>query len=80
MPIAGRVSMDQISISVPEAVSLAAGDLVTVAGDGSEGEPTLEEIAELAGTIPYEVMTGLGQRLPAFKLRDGHVVAHSHDR
>jgi alanine racemase len=78
LPIAGRVSMDQMSISVPDGVNLEQGDVVTVAGDGSEGEPTLEEIAEIAGTIPYEIMTGLGRRLPAFFLREGDVVAHDH--
>jgi alanine racemase len=78
LPIAGRVSMDQMSIAVPGTVCLEQGDVVSVAGDGSHGEPTLEEIAEIAGTIPYEIMTGLGRRLPAFYVRGGDVVARDH--
>jgi alanine racemase len=59
-PIAGRVSMDLIAIDVTELADAAArrGDFATLIGD----DLTVDEVATAAGTIGYEVLTGLGQR------------------
>ena len=60
LPIAGRVSMDSISIDIttlPEG-TLTHGSLVQLIGP----DQTLEDMAEDAGTIAYEILTGLGQR------------------
>ena len=40
------------------------GDVVTFVGRDGGLELPLEEVAELAGTIPYEILTGLSRRLP----------------
>ena len=40
------------------------GDIVTFVGRDGGIELPLEEVAELAGTIPYEILTGLSRRLP----------------
>ncbi len=40
------------------------GDVVTFVGRDGGLEVPLEEVAELAGTIPYEILTGLSRRLP----------------
>ncbi len=71
----GRVSMDQTVIELPQDLDIGYGDVVGVAGDGSWGEPTFEELAGIAGTIPYEILTAFGQRLPAYYIRNGDVVA-----
>ena len=61
VPVVGRVSMDLISLDVgalpPEAC--AVGDAVELIG------PTIDvdEVAAAAGTISYEILTGLGPRL-----------------
>lgn len=60
LPIAGRVSMDSISIDItalPEG-TLTHGSLVQLIGP----DQILEDMAEDAGTIAYEILTGLGQR------------------
>ncbi|MGV1753202.1 alanine racemase [Agrobacterium sp. CG674] len=60
LPIAGRVSMDSISLDItalPEG-TLTHGSLVQLIG----ADQTLENMAEDAGTIAYEILTGLGQR------------------
>ncbi|WP_184358647.1 alanine racemase [Rhizobium sp. BK602] len=60
LPIVGRVSMDSITIDVtalPEG-TLTLGSLVEVLGP----HQTLEDIAEAAGTISYEILTRLGHR------------------
>jgi len=60
LPIVGRVSMDSITIDIsalPEG-RLHLGSLVEVLGPNQ----TLEDLARDAGTISYEILTGLGQR------------------
>lgn len=61
--IAGRVCMDQFMIDVGDD-SLAEGDEVILFGDGSRGEPTAQEWADSLGTITYEIVTGIGSRVP----------------
>ena len=60
LPIVGRVSMDSIIIDVSALPkdTLTLGSLVEVVGE----HQTLEAIAEAAGTISYEILTGLGHR------------------
>jgi alanine racemase len=59
-PFAGRVSMDQIVIDVTDAPEGAVkrGGLVTLVGH----DLTVDEVGRRAGTIGYEILTGLGRR------------------
>src|SRR5690606_30611641 len=60
LPMVGRVSMDSITVDVstlPEG-RLGFGSLVEVLGPNQ----TLEDVARDAGTISYEILTGLGHR------------------
>ncbi|EJT02419.1 alanine racemase [Rhizobium sp. CCGE 510] len=60
LPIVGRVSMDSVTVDIsalPEGV-LTLGSLVEVLGPNQ----TLEDVARDAGTISYEILTGLGDR------------------
>ena len=58
--LAGRVSMDLLAIDVTDLSDsdVKRGDLVTLIG----GDITVDEVAKIAGTIGYEVLTSLGQR------------------
>jgi alanine racemase len=59
-PLAGRVSMDMIGIDVTGLRRAAKlGDTVTLWGEGLP----VEEIAVWAGTIPYELLCGISQRV-----------------
>ena len=60
LPIAGVVSMDSITLDVTDlpAGTLKLGGLVELIGPNQ----TLEQLAEDAGTISYEILTGLGRR------------------
>jgi alanine racemase len=58
--IAGRVSMDMIAVDVTDLPPLHVGDSVTLWGEGLP----VEEIARHAGTIPYELLCGVSQRVP----------------
>ena len=58
-PFAGRVSMDLTVIDVTDApADLAPGDMVELMGEAI----TVDDIGARAGTIGYEVLTGLGRR------------------
>ncbi len=61
VPVLGRVSMDLTVLDVTAAPSgrPQAGDYVTLIGPGL----ALEEVAAAAGTIGYEILTGLGRRV-----------------
>ena len=59
-PLVGRISMDLIAVDVsalPDG-AVKRGDYATLIGDGI----TVDEVAERAGTIGYEVLTRLGRR------------------
>ena len=64
--IVGRVTMDMTMVAVPpeRAASVRVGDVATLFGGEGEGAITLDEFAGWAGTISYEILTGLGSRLP----------------
>ena len=63
-PVVGRVCMDLTMIDVTSVPEAAVGDEVTVWG--VEGSETLsaDEVAAAAGTIGYEMTTGLNVRVP----------------
>ncbi|WP_052462348.1 alanine racemase [Nigerium massiliense] len=54
-PIAGRVCMDQTMIDAGPDADVRVGDRVTLLGRDGDEEITALELAELMGTIPYEV-------------------------
>ena len=56
-PIVGRVSMDMIHVNLGD-LPAAEGDWVEVMG----ANVSVDEVAEHAQTIAYEVLTGLGRR------------------
>ena len=62
-PMAGRISMDQATLDVGD-LPVRVGDPVTVFGGGADGAPTVLDWAAWAGTIPHEILTGIGDRVP----------------
>ncbi|MCT2583152.1 alanine racemase [Actinophytocola sp. S1-96] len=61
-PVAGRIAMDQFVVDLGDDTA-RAGDEVVVFGPGTEGEPTVAEWAGWAGTVPHEILTGVGPRV-----------------
>jgi alanine racemase len=59
----GRVCMDQLMIEVPRGVTAARGDEAVIVGEQAGESIGLEELAESAGTINYEMTCSLGMRL-----------------
>jgi alanine racemase len=58
-PLIGRVSMDMLTVDVTGLPRVSPGDEVVLWGEGLP----VEEIAGYAGTIPYELICGVSQRV-----------------
>ncbi len=82
--VSGRVCMDQFIVDLKgDAAELGVreGDTVTLFGPGRGvefAEPTADDWAEAAGTISYEIMTGIGPRVPRL-YRNAYEVLSSSD-
>jgi alanine racemase len=63
-PVRGRVCMDQMVVDVSHVPGVVAGDEAVLVGKQGNDEITVEELAQRAGTIPYEILTGIGRRVP----------------
>lgn len=59
-PILGRVTMDQIMADVSDLPQAVVGDEVELIGE----RLPVQQVAAWADTIPWEIFTGLGVRLP----------------
>lgn len=62
--IVGKICMDQLMINVSNLKDVKVGDIVTFIGKDSDKEIHVNELAKKAGTISYEILARLGQRLP----------------
>lgn len=62
-PLAGTVTMDQIVVDVGDDAVTVGDEVVLLGAQGGE-EVTADEWAEKTGTISYEIVCGIGPRLP----------------
>lgn len=60
VPIVGRVSMDLTTLDVSAVAAARPGVMVEVVGSNV----TPDDVAGAAGTIGYEILTGIGRRTP----------------
>jgi len=60
VPLVGAVSMDMITVDVTDLPDVAIGDLVELWGSNV----SVSEVADLAGTISYELLAGVTARVP----------------
>jgi alanine racemase len=71
VPIIGRISMDATVLDITGIRDVRVGDVVTFFGEDKGGQIPLEEVASLAETINYEVLTDLTPRVPRIWTDDG---------
>jgi alanine racemase len=62
-PQVGRVCMDQMMVNI-ESDSGFNGDEVTLIGESDGASITAQDLADWAGTIPYEILTNINTRVP----------------
>jgi alanine racemase len=79
-PVVGRVSMDLTLVDVTGVPGVSLHDQVTLLGRDGDLSITAEDLAELAGTISYEITCGVSARVPRRYLERGHPVRLSAKR
>ncbi len=57
-PTIGNICMDMCMLDVT-GIDVQAGDMVTIFGE----EPSVQDLAKILDTIPYEILTGIDRRL-----------------
>lgn len=62
--VIGRVCMDQIMVDLGPVCEARVGDEAVLFGRQGEEEITVTELADLAGTINYELVCGISSRVP----------------
>ncbi len=67
-PLAGMVTMDQIVVDCEDDDTVKPGDEVVLLGRQGVEEITADEWAELLGTISYEILCGIGPRVPRVEI------------
>ena len=68
-PVVGAICMDQVMVNI-EQDSAYNGDEVVLVGAMGDERITVEDLAEWAGTIPYEILTNINTRVPRVYLQD----------
>ncbi len=63
VPVAGRICMDQTIFDITDAGEVIEGDPITLIGRDGDKIITVEEHAKIAGTINYEIVTGITGRI-----------------
>jgi len=63
-PVAGTVTMDQITVDCGDDHSVSVGDEVVLIGHQGDDEIPVSEWAERLDTIGYEIVCGIGPRVP----------------
>ena len=75
-PLAGRVSMDLAAVDVTDLPARPArGDEVVFFGRQGDARLGVEEVAAAAGTVSWEILCGVGPRVPRIILSGGQIVA-----
>jgi alanine racemase len=70
-PITGTICMDQFMVDITDIPGVRTGDEVILMGRKGKLAITAEDLAELRGTINYEVVCGIGKRVPRVYVKEG---------
>lgn len=62
-PVRGRISMDQTTIDITGVPDAEVGDAVTLIGSDGNESITIQELADRASALPYEIMSGVQERV-----------------
>ncbi|MEK6776279.1 MAG: alanine racemase [bacterium] len=71
-PVVGRVTMDMVLTDVTDIPKANLGDQATLIGEDGEDRITAWDLARWGNTIAYEVLCGIGRRVPRIYLRGEH--------
>lgn len=71
VPVVGTICMDYFMCDLTTVPLAKVGDEVILLGESGTSSVTASELAHRLGTIPYEVLTGLSERVPRLYNDDG---------
>lgn len=74
-PIVGRICMDQLMVNVTDINGFSSTDELVFIGDPQKGHPSIYKMAELTDSFHYELLCGIGKRVPRIYLKDNEVEA-----
>ena len=63
-PIVGIVSMDQVGVDVSDVDGVTAGDTAMFIGEHGGIRIGADEVGELTGTLPHEILCGISEGIP----------------
>ncbi|MCB9231518.1 MAG: bifunctional UDP-N-acetylmuramoyl-tripeptide:D-alanyl-D-alanine ligase/alanine racemase [Bacteroidia bacterium] len=69
-PVIGRVCMDMLMLDVTDIPGVAAGDEVVLFGPQGQAFQSVEALAGGAGTIAYEILSGISPRVRRVYVRE----------
>ncbi|WP_333861298.1 alanine racemase [Clostridium sp.] len=73
-PVVGNICMDQCMIDVTDVGKVNVGDEVILIGEKNGLKFNADDIAEIIGTISYEVLCMISKRVPRVYIKGGEVV------
>lgn len=65
-PVIGRVTMDQIIVDISALDGVCVGEEAVIIGKQREESISASDLAAQAGTIPWDILTGIGRRVERF--------------
>ncbi|OJF93060.1 alanine racemase [Alkalibacterium sp. 20] len=74
-PIVGRICMDQLMLDVSDIPDFSEDTELIFIGDPSDDHPSIYKMAELTDSFHYEILCGIGKRVPRVYLKDETVKA-----
>lgn len=72
-PVVGNICMDQCMIDVTDIENVKVGDEVIILGQEGDLKFDADDMAEIMGTINYEILCMIKQRIPRVYIENGEV-------
>lgn len=73
-PVVGRICMDQCMVDVTDIGNVNVGDEVILLGEDKGLKFNADDIADLIGTINYEITCMIGKRVPRVYIKNNKVI------
>jgi len=64
VPVVGRVTMDMTMVDLDRVPEARVEDEIVIFGEQEGAAISIEEVAAISGTIPYDIMCSIGKRVP----------------
>lgn len=75
VPIVGRICMDQLMVNVTDIENFTNIDQLVFIGDPQKGHPSIYKMADLTDSFHYEILCGIGKRVPRIYLKNNELEA-----